>query len=311
MDTGLLSGLAEGLKSGVSGYQEAKKSAQDQATKQRMMQMQMLSGGLTTDESGNLIKSPEQIEKESLDRQRLKYLYSDDNVDKAYKKAQIEFLKKRGEKIDNDPSDGLDRQLKEATLREKLNKENTATPDQSKVAIFADRLNQSEAVFNELSAKGYNRASPENSASSALSNIPLIGGMLGNLQGEDTRRQDQAERNFVNAVLRRESGSAISPSEFESAEKQYFARNGDTDKVLQQKADNRRSAIAGFQAEAGKALGLLKEQKIGLPKTTLPSGLIKASANVAPSEPKIGDVDDGLMYIGGDWTDPKTWIPVK
>ncbi len=49
---------------------------------------------------------------------------------------------------------------------------------------------------------------------------------------EDRKLLEQAERNFVNAVLRRESGAAISPEEFVSAEKQYFAQRGDGDAVL-------------------------------------------------------------------------------
>jgi hypothetical protein len=34
--------------------------------------------------------------------------------------------------------------------------------------------------------------------------------------------QKQAEQNFINAILRKESGAAISPSEYKNAEKQYF-----------------------------------------------------------------------------------------
>jgi len=33
---------------------------------------------------------------------------------------------------------------------------------------------------------------------------------------------EQAKKNFVNAVLRLESGAVISPSEFTNADKQYF-----------------------------------------------------------------------------------------
>jgi hypothetical protein len=65
--------------------------------------------------------------------------------------------------------------------------------------------------------------------------------------------QQQAERNFINAVLRRESGATIQPTEFASAEKQYFPRSGDSEKVLEQKKRNREIALQGLRVAAGRA----------------------------------------------------------
>tara|TARA_R110000851_G_scaffold96172_1_gene208666 strand:- start:6283 stop:6534 length:252 start_codon:yes stop_codon:yes gene_type:complete len=42
------------------------------------------------------------------------------------------------------------------------------------------------------------------------------------LKTADRKQFEQAQRNFVNAVLRQESGAAIADSEFASAAKQYF-----------------------------------------------------------------------------------------
>jgi hypothetical protein len=39
------------------------------------------------------------------------------------------------------------------------------------------------------------------------------------MQNPVVQQQEQAERNFINAVLRKESGAAIAPSEFMSAQK--------------------------------------------------------------------------------------------
>ncbi len=73
------------------------------------------------------------------------------------------------------------------------------------------------------------------------------------LQNETLKKANQAERNFVNATLRRESGAAISNSEFANAEKQYFPRYGDTPEVLAQKAQNRKRQIEGFRLESAGA----------------------------------------------------------
>lgn len=57
----------------------------------------------------------------------------------------------------------------------------------------------------------------------------------------------QAQRNFLTAVLRRESGAQIAPSEFETGELQYFPRPGDDAATLEQKRQNRETAIASFK----------------------------------------------------------------
>ncbi len=67
------------------------------------------------------------------------------------------------------------------------------------------------------------------------------------------RQQRQAERNFLNSVLRRESGAVISPSEFSEGSKQYFPRPGDDAKTLEQKAQNRKTATDALVREGGGA----------------------------------------------------------
>lgn len=73
----------------------------------------------------------------------------------------------------------------------------------------------------------------------------------GELKSSERQQLEQAERDFVNAVLRKESGAAISPAEFKNARQQYFPQPGDTTEVLTQKAQNRETAIAGLSAQAG------------------------------------------------------------
>lgn len=127
---------------------------------------------------------------------------------------------------------------------QRLAKEKAPTGDQSKTATFAKRVQSAENDLQELAAGGYNRAEYGSGLGASLPNA---------LQSPEAQRQNQAERNFVNAVLRRESGAAISPSEFESANIQYFPRAGDSQEVLDQKARNRADALNGLIAEAGPA----------------------------------------------------------
>lgn len=80
--------------------------------------------------------------------------------------------------------------------------------------------------------------------------VPFAGEGLGTLanitQSAPQQQVEQAQRDFVNAVLRQESGAAISQGEFDNAKKQYFPQPGDTEAVVLQKKRNREQAISGF-----------------------------------------------------------------
>lgn len=113
----------------------------------------------------------------------------------------------------------------------------------------------------------------------ALQNTPVIGGALGaaaNLAlSADQQKVEQAQRNFVNAVLRQESGAVISQQEFDNAKKQYFPQPGDTKEVIEQKRANRKTAIDGFKRLAGPAWAETDDQ---VKAATTPSA--------APTSPK-------------------------
>jgi hypothetical protein len=81
------------------------------------------------------------------------------------------------------------------------------------------------------------------------------------VRSKEAQKQEQAERNFINAVLRRESGAAISPSEFENAAMQYFPRLGDSPETLAQKRQNRETVIGSFSTEGSRALEKMSEPK--------------------------------------------------
>ena len=81
------------------------------------------------------------------------------------------------------------------------------------------------------------------------------------LQSDVMQSYMQASRNFINALLRRESGAVIADSEFDSAEKQYLPMPNDSEVVARQKAANRqyvtdtmiRSSGDAYEAPGGLA----------------------------------------------------------
>lgn len=113
------------------------------------------------------------------------------------------------------------------------------TQGQAKVLGYADRLVEAEKTLKD---------------SNKFAGLLSLGGILPNaMKTEDRQQFDQAKRNFVNAVLRTESGAVISDSEFQNAAEQYFPSYGDSAGVLAQKAANRNTVINNFYREANVA----------------------------------------------------------
>jgi hypothetical protein len=125
-----------------------------------------------------------------------------------------------------------------------------AKPNQYTAAQFGIRADQADKEMSDLLDNGYDPTS----LGSGIQRASFLGiGVPERFKQPEVKQEEQAERNFVNAILRRESGAAISDSEFDSARKQYFAQPGDDAKTLAQKAQNRRTASAALRAESGPA----------------------------------------------------------
>lgn len=118
-----------------------------------------------------------------------------------------------------------------------------ATEFSKKSFWFWVRMSQAEKAIKNMEEKF--------KKSTALSE--WVGGKYPNwMKTGDRQAFDQAKRNFVNSVLRNESGAAISDSEFENADKQYFPQPWDSASVLEQKSQNRRTAVLNMLNSAGK-----------------------------------------------------------
>jgi hypothetical protein len=139
---------------------------------------------------------------------------------------------------------------------------------QSKALLFGSRARDSAAIMANLEKSGTLTPSI---VKQGAAKVPVVGGLLemgANKTVASTGEQqlEQAQRDFVNAVLRRESGAVISPQEFENAQRQYFPAIGDTPEVIRQKAQNRELAIQGLLAEVPEG----KRNSIGQQPTTPP-----------------------------------------
>ena len=114
------------------------------------------------------------------------------------------------------------------------------TEGQAKANIYGGRMLESDKILSEMDI--------------ANDRLPQGGRAATNwTQSPHQQQVDQARRDFINAVLRRESGAAISPSEFANADKQYFPQLGDSKEVLAQKRRNRQVATTLMLQEVPEA----------------------------------------------------------
>jgi hypothetical protein len=72
-------------------------------------------------------------------------------------------------------------------------------------------------------------------------------------QSEENQLYRQAQRQFTEARLRKESGAAIAASEYENDEKTYFPQPGDTKAVLQRKRQARTMVLRSLKDQSGRA----------------------------------------------------------
>lgn len=114
--------------------------------------------------------------------------------------------------------------------------------NQSKALLFGTRMQEANKVLGGLASEGTNTSIPGARA-------PLVGGLVNSMSSDNHQMLEQAKRDFMTAVLRRESGAAISDGEFATADKQYFPQIGEGPGVIAQKARNRDLAIRGVLAE--------------------------------------------------------------
>ena len=140
------------------------------------------------------------------------------------------------------------------------------TEGQSKATGFFARSDEANKIMADLEQEG-------TQLRNAISGALPFGNYMRTAEGQ---KYDQAKRNFINAILRQESGAVIGPSEFASAELQYFPQPGDSPEVIAQKKANRETAVSALKVSAGPGA-----EAIGSPAPT--SG---------------GITDDDLKYLG-------------
>ena len=133
-------------------------------------------------------------------------------------------------------------QNREAREQRKEAEPKPLTESQANANLFGKRMMSS----NEILGKITDYSPTAVSAALATENSPIIGMGVNAMLGENEQQVAQAQRDFLNAALRKESGASISANELANGRRQYFPQPGDKPEVLAQKAQNRQTAIQGI-----------------------------------------------------------------
>ena len=157
------------------------------------------------------------------------------------------------------------------------------TESQVNNQIYGSRMQESEGVLGAQTAPDIEQQ--------GLSKIPLFGNTL---VSPETQVFKQAENNFINALLRRESGAAIASSEYDNARRQYIPLIGDSPEVLKTKQNNRNMVSARLMAAGGRELMPNEPKNTTVTAETLPY-----------DDPFLSDLKEGAVSTfddGQQWT---------
>ncbi|HBT08637.1 MAG TPA: hypothetical protein DEB18_03400 [Leeuwenhoekiella sp.] len=131
--------------------------------------------------------------------------------------------------------------------------------DQKDAAGFAERMMRANKIMNNLEDDGFD---PTNFKESVLiERSPFVPNILENyLFSPQYQLYQQAVRDFALAQLRRESGAAITPQEYEEVALIYMPVPGDGTAVKAQKRKARQAVAEQMKISAGKAYRIKTEE---------------------------------------------------
>jgi hypothetical protein len=189
----------------------------------------------------------------------------------------------------------------------------TTNPDGTTTVTQGKSLTESQSKDAYYLNNGLSALPTLDEFGGALTNLPTamvggadIGGVnVGNYaKGADYQQAEQAGRVFINAILRKESGAAITPAEDASYGSTYLPKPGDKPENLAQKKLARERAMQGIQLGLPAAT-ILQMEKAGIipPSGATVDGQTPPAADQytegqSATNPTTGEK---LVYRGGQW----------
>lgn len=230
---------AQAVEVGALSLSDAYKMKMDAQKPQKPSFINAGEGRLFNENTGEWITAPGGTNKPLSSVGKINADFNAGLIDQATRDALIQkAAQSEGMEIVSDGQGGF-------TLRQGLGvggKPGKMTESQAKANIYASRGENANQVLSELEGQGTSLGQ------SLASGVPVAGNYA---LTPEYQKYDQAKRDFVNAILRQESGAVIADTEFRNAERQYFPQPGDGPEVIAQKRRNREVALKAIREASG------------------------------------------------------------
>lgn len=132
------------------------------------------------------------------------------------------------------------------------------TEQQSKDLVYYQRGEAALKNLNDL------EQALTSTADSLLSGVPVIGNKM---VSNEFQQADQAGRNFLASILRKDTGAAVTANEMEEYGKIFLPRPGDSPETLAQKRQARTDALQAIRSGLGVAERVLQNKQKAAPVT--------------------------------------------
>lgn len=164
------------------------------------------------------------------------------------------------------------------------------TEGQSKDVLYYTRGNEANKLLQRLGANlttSGQQGGLRSAADALLRGLPVIGesSAVNSLVSSERQTAEQAGKEFLTSILRKDTGAVVTPTEFEVYGNMYLPRVGDSPEQLQQKARARDIALQAIRASMGNAASAIPSIEPAGPGVA-PVSLMNALQGGVPSRPQ-------------------------